>query len=1430
MSDSLSGDLNQTPNNVQVPIHLQPSRVDVPFTAPKDAYQLAKMLDPSIGTLEEWLASLQASPIEMQVEGGYIQWKLEKDQVWVNLLALNTLISADTDLGGTEPSNAVAPSQSAVKAYVLSQVDAITLEALGGQPAGSYATLDEGGKVPSSQLPSITLEDLGGQPAGSYATLDEGGKVPSSQLPSYVDDVLEAADVAHFPSPGAAGIIYVALDTGKAYRWGGSAYVEISASPGSTDAVPEGSVNFYFTAVRAAAAAPVQSVNGLTGNVVLNFATPADVQALAGQVTLSAVQGVMQPVSISTSVADDDVVWMAPSAKSPGKWVSWLTGIVNKLKSSFVHLTGGQTIQSSAANVVTLTLKGASTQSANLLEAKDSAGVTLASISQFGGLVLANNLQLGSGQQISWGARGAILQPGDGIFRFSNNAGTGAGGIVLGNQTSAFPYLKRNAAGIDLRVGDDTAYGTFTAGCIGIGGAPDTNYNLTGTGAVSSGFKFVSGTRVITFVCYAGDQNYFSSTGAQFRLGTSDNQSMYFVTNNSARGFLMNDGKWVFGPTVLFSGARVEFQTTSASEKGMVIRASTSQTANLLDIQNDTGGTMFYVSSGGIPTSTGGIFLSSGYQQAYYKMTTADANAKEAFVILRDGQLHLQARSAPIYFETDSTYTSPKMVLDVNGRLTLGLGTTAGGGQFHLMPDSATTKGLIIRSFSGQTATLQEWQAADGSNLAYMSSAGNLIGTGFSGGQNQAGAGRINASGLGIVSYGLLKATSDGVFLLRNNADNADASLNVGTLTATSTVTADVYLKSTTGKVVIGILTGINTRTGQGGGSTDLWLGADNNWNTITYGGTGITNQTFTGPKMTLNSTQLAYIPGGNFTGSMFIGTGGGSLTFTAANEGCYNTGLGIGTLFSNTKGKENNAVGYYSLYANTTGYGNNAFGVNALRLNTTGNYNTAFASSALYSNTTGSYNTAIGLNAINSNTNGNYNTGIGFGALNAFTSGNSNTAIGMYALYSITGNGMDNNVSIGSESARYIADGVTTNTSCTNSTFIGTATKPLASGQTNQTVIGYGAIGNGSNTVTIGNSSITDTYLQGTVRMAGAAVVTGNITGNGTSNTLPNHVAESLSAVLTRKTAATTACLTQQITTWSAASNNANTQGATQNCANPTLGWGSSPTAGASAVRVYTQFIPFVQSYDGAVGSYVGYGGRIDMTKDHSLAFWIAPNETTARDVIVRVSLGVAATYGTNFADLGLIHGNQGYGLRISKTPAANTYDVYLYGRVTSWSTAPNDNITAATNASPIVITQNGSPHNLVTGDKVEVYGVSGNTAANGIWTVTVINSTTFSLDGSTGNGAWTSGGVVNKCVGPITWNPVTKRVIITWDGTSQTARLFVNGDITNAALTLPMAGAGSRYIVGQTGPITLGLKSVTDATGWHSWIVANMALTQTN
>ena len=60
-------------------------------------------------------------------------------------------------------------------------------------------------------------------------------------------------------------------------------------------------------------------------------------------------------------------------------------------------------------------------------------------------------------------------------------------------------------------------------------------------------------------------------------------------------------------------------------------------------------------------------------------------------------------------------------------------------------------------------------------------------------------------------------------------------------------------------------------------------------------------------------------------------------------------------------------------------------------------------------------------------------------------------------------------------------------------------------------------------------------------------------------------------------------------------------------------------------------------------------------------------------------------------------------------------------------------------TNATPIVCTT-ATAHGYSTGDVVVVRAVTGNTNANGTWTITVTSSTSFELDGSSGNG--TTGG----------------------------------------------------------------------------------------
>jgi hypothetical protein len=62
---------------------------------------------------------------------------------------------------------------------------------------------------------------------------------------------------------------------------------------------------------------------------------------------------------------------------------------------------------------------------------------------------------------------------------------------------------------------------------------------------------------------------------------------------------------------------------------------------------------------------------------------------------------------------------------------------------------------------------------------------------------------------------------------------------------------------------------------------------------------------------------------------------------------------------------------------------------------------------------------------------------------------------------------------------------------------------------------------------------------------------------------------------------------------------------------------------------------------------------------------------------------------------------------------------------------------ISGATNATPIVITLN-SGHGLKNGDRLSISGITGNTGANGEWTLGSVGATTATLLGSVGNGTY--------------------------------------------------------------------------------------------
>lgn len=134
----------------------------------------------------------------------------------------------------------------------------------------------------------------------------------------------------------------------------------------------------------------------------------------------------------------------------------------------------------------------------------------------------------------------------------------------------------------------------------------------------------------------------------------------------------------------------------------------------------------------------------------------------------------------------------------------------------------------------------------------------------------------------------------------------------------------------------------------------------------------------------------------------------------------------------------------------------------------TTGGLNTGIGAYSMMNNTSGGGNTSVGHQTLLSNTTGDNNAVLGNGSLSINTVGSNNTSVGSGTL--------------------------NTNTTGSNNTALGSNADVASNNLTNATAIGNGAIVSVSNSIQLGNTSITEVKTNGKI-IAGGGLVPGKYT-----------------------------------------------------------------------------------------------------------------------------------------------------------------------------------------------------------------------------------------------------------------------------------------------------------------------------------------------
>ena len=558
---------------------------------------------------------------------------------------------------------------------------------------------------------------------------------------------------------------------------------------------------------------------------------------------------------------------------------------------------------------------------------------------------------------------------------------------------------------------------------------------------------------------YSNDGGYVGLNYGGIELWNKRNAYMRFGTNNTERFRIEADGSVVIGATT----AQQKFEVHGGGIRinGNITTPSSGVSGALIDYFGSD--TRFW--SRGADASTVGSFKFIGLENDGGNQSTqleidSSGNATFAGIIsLPDG-----SASAPSLTNTGDTDTGLFFLADNTIAFTTGgtqRGYFSGSGNIEwangdLSIGNIVASGDVTIGATGNNGLINLKRTSDGVTVGAMGlSSTNVLDLSVSGGSTP-----LIQSIIGGTT--IMKLDADSRISLSNNDSGSSNTLfgfRAGNAIADAGNTGNVLIGHNAGKIA---------------------NNADFHYN------------------VAIGYATLQSLGGRNLKNVVAIGTN----TMRSCDSGAPDGTVAIGSsaLYSLTSGEKNVSIGFESMLSQTTGANNTVIGYNALRNADGGesdnvvigkeagiNINHASADANVIIGSNAGFGgagamsgaVAIGANAMNS-TGSNTQTGtvaVGYSSLTALTSGANNVAMGYQS-----------------------GDTITTGS---GNTIIGTYADAGANAQ-NQIVIGQNVTGLADNTVTLGNSSITDVYMAqdsgATVHAGGAKLGSPTVTGFATS------------------------------------------------------------------------------------------------------------------------------------------------------------------------------------------------------------------------------------------------------------------------------------------------------------------------------------------